>query len=55
MTNSLLFIRSALTWSGRIAALGGVDLLADPLSNRLMIASATILAGIAQTILHPPA
>jgi drug/metabolite transporter (DMT)-like permease len=35
-----------------IAALGGVVLLAEPLSNRLMIASATILGGIALTILH---
>jgi drug/metabolite transporter (DMT)-like permease len=36
-----------------IAALGGVVLLAEPLSNRLMIASATILGGIALTILRP--
>ena len=36
-----------------IAALGGVILLAEPLSNRLMIASATILGGIALTILRP--
>jgi drug/metabolite transporter (DMT)-like permease len=35
-----------------IAALGGVVLLAEPLSNRLMIASATILGGIALTILR---
>lgn len=38
-----------------IAALGGVVLLAEPLSNRLMIASATILGGIALTILRPRA
>ncbi len=38
-----------------IAALGGVILLAEPLSNRLMIASATILGGIALTILRPRA
>jgi drug/metabolite transporter (DMT)-like permease len=36
-----------------IAALGGVVLLAEPLSNRLMIASVTILGGIALTILRP--
>jgi drug/metabolite transporter (DMT)-like permease len=36
-----------------IAALGGVILLAEPLSNRLMIASVTILGGIALTILRP--
>jgi len=38
-----------------IAALGGVILLAEPFSNRLMIASATILGGIALTILRPRA
>jgi len=38
-----------------IAALGGVILLAEPLSNRLMIASVTILGGIALTILRPRA
>jgi drug/metabolite transporter (DMT)-like permease len=38
-----------------IAALGGVFLLAEPLPNRLMIASATILGGIALTILRPRA
>ncbi len=38
-----------------IAALGGVILLAEPLSNRLMIATATILGGIALTILRPRA
>jgi len=37
-----------------IAALGGVILLAEPLSNRLMIASGTILGGIALTIVCPP-
>jgi drug/metabolite transporter (DMT)-like permease len=36
-----------------IAALGGVVLLAEPLSSRLVIASATILGGIALTILRP--
>jgi drug/metabolite transporter (DMT)-like permease len=36
-----------------IAALGGVLLLAEPLSNRLVIASVTILGGIALTILRP--
>ncbi|HYD06836.1 MAG TPA: DMT family transporter, partial [Reyranella sp.] len=36
-----------------IAALGGVILLAEPLSSRLVIASATILGGIALTILRP--
>jgi drug/metabolite transporter (DMT)-like permease len=36
-----------------LAALGGVILLAEPLSNRLMIASVTILGGIALTILRP--
>src|SRR6185436_317930 len=36
-----------------IAALGGVLLLAEPLSSRLVIASATILGGIALTILRP--
>ncbi len=36
-----------------IAALGGVVLLAEPLSHRLMIASVTILGGIALTILRP--
>ena len=38
-----------------IAALGGVVLLAEPLSSRLVIASATILGGIALTILRPRA
>lgn len=38
-----------------ITALGGVILLAEPLSNRLMIASVTILGGIALTILRPRA
>jgi drug/metabolite transporter (DMT)-like permease len=36
-----------------IAALGGVVLLAEPLSSRLVIASVTILGGIALTILRP--
>jgi len=36
-----------------IAALGGVVLLAEPLSSRLVIASATIMGGIALTILRP--
>ena len=36
-----------------IAALGGVVLLAEPLSSRLAIASATIMGGIALTILRP--
>jgi drug/metabolite transporter (DMT)-like permease len=36
-----------------IAALGGVLLLAEPLSSRLVIASVTILGGIALTILRP--
>ena len=36
-----------------IAALGGVMLLAEPLSSRLVIASATIMGGIALTILRP--
>jgi drug/metabolite transporter (DMT)-like permease len=36
-----------------IAALGGVVLLAEPLSSRLVIASAIILGGIALTILRP--
>jgi drug/metabolite transporter (DMT)-like permease len=35
-----------------IAALGGVLLLAEPLSSRLVIASATIMGGIALTILR---
>jgi drug/metabolite transporter (DMT)-like permease len=38
-----------------IAALGGVLLLAEPLSSRLVIASITILGGIALTILRPRA
>jgi drug/metabolite transporter (DMT)-like permease len=38
-----------------IAALGGVVLLAEPLSSRLVIASVTILGGIALTILRPRA
>jgi drug/metabolite transporter (DMT)-like permease len=38
-----------------IAALGGVLLLAEPLSSRLVIASVTILGGIALTILRPRA
>ena len=38
-----------------IAAFGGVVLLAEPLSNRLVIASVTILGGIALTILRPRA
>jgi drug/metabolite transporter (DMT)-like permease len=38
-----------------IAAVGGVVLLAEPLSSRLVIASATILGGIALTILRPRA
>ena len=36
-----------------IAALGGVVLLAEPLSSRLVISSATIMGGIALTILRP--
>lgn len=36
-----------------IAAAGGVILLAEPLSSRLVIASATIMGGIALTILRP--
>ena len=36
-----------------IAALGGVILLAEPLSSRLVIASVTIMGGIALTILRP--
>jgi drug/metabolite transporter (DMT)-like permease len=36
-----------------IAALGGVMLLAEPLSSRLAIASLTIIGGIALTILRP--
>ena len=36
-----------------IAALGGVVLLAEPLSSRLVIASLTIMGGIALTILRP--
>ncbi len=36
-----------------IAALGGVVLLAEPLSSRLAIASVTIMGGIALTILRP--
>lgn len=36
-----------------IAALGGVALLAEPLSSRLAIASLTIIGGIALTILRP--
>ena len=36
-----------------IAALGGVLLLAEPLSSRLVIGSVTILGGIALTILRP--
>jgi drug/metabolite transporter (DMT)-like permease len=36
-----------------IAALGGALLLAEPLSSRLVIASATIMGGIALTILRP--
>jgi drug/metabolite transporter (DMT)-like permease len=36
-----------------IAALGGVLLLAEPLSSRLVISSATIMGGIALTILRP--
>jgi len=36
-----------------IAALGGVVLLAEPLSSRLVIASVTIMGGIALTILRP--
>jgi drug/metabolite transporter (DMT)-like permease len=38
-----------------IAALGGVVLLAEPLSSRLVIASITIMGGIALTILRPRA
>jgi drug/metabolite transporter (DMT)-like permease len=38
-----------------IAALGSVVLLAEPLSSRLAIASATIMGGIALTILRPRA
>jgi drug/metabolite transporter (DMT)-like permease len=38
-----------------IAALGGVVLLAEPLSSRLAIASVTIMGGIALTILRPRA
>jgi drug/metabolite transporter (DMT)-like permease len=36
-----------------IAALGGAVLLAEPLSSRLVIASITIMGGIALTILRP--
>jgi len=38
-----------------IAALGGVVLLAEPLSSRLAMASTAIMGGIALTILRPRA